>query len=123
MPRKLKTENVIQEGEQVNLFTEKGYNWGGARPGAGRPKTSDRKAHGIRCTDTEWAAVQKFLADMREQESKKIETRKRKSSVRTAKPKAATGQRKTAVKARREPTASGGATEGSGLDGGEDVAK
>lgn len=114
MPRKLKTENVIQEGEQVNLFTEKGYNWGGARPGAGRPKTSDRKAHGIRCTDAEWAAVQKFLADIR----------KRKSSVRTAKPKAATGQRKTAVKARREPTASGGAkAKPSGLDSGEDAAK
>ena len=116
MPRKLKTENVIQEGEQVNLFTAKGYNWGGARPGAGRPKTSDRKAHGIRCTDTEWAAVQKFLADVREQESKK-------TSARTAKPKAATGQRKTAVKARRKPTASGGATEGSGLDGGGDAAE
>ena len=120
MPRKLKTENVIQEGEQVNLFTAKGYNWGGARPGAGRPKTSDRKAHGIRCTDAEWAAVQKFLADMREQESKKIETRKRKSSARTAKPKAATGQRKTAVKARRKPTARAAQ---SGLDGGGNTAE
>lgn len=64
----MKHDTTFQQGEQMSLFSKKGYLHGGARPGAGRPKTSRKEQHGIRCTPEEWRAVQELLATMRRKE-------------------------------------------------------
>lgn len=52
--------------EQCNLFTEKGYNHGGARAGSGRKKTENpRKAHSISCTDSEFELIKQYLEKLR----------------------------------------------------------
>ena len=51
--------------EETSLFTAKGYLHGGARKGAGRPKTSRKEVHSIRCTPEEWKAVLDLLDELR----------------------------------------------------------
>ena len=64
----MKSVNANQapsKDDEIVLFTAKGYAHGGKRAGAGRPKTSTREPHSIRCTREEWTAIQNLLRRMR----------------------------------------------------------
>ena len=64
----MKSVNANQapsKDDEIVLFTAKGYAHGGKRAGAGRPETSTREPHSIRCTREEWAAIQNLLRRMR----------------------------------------------------------
>lgn len=64
----MKSVNANQapsKDDEIVLFTAKGYAHGGKRAGAGRPKTSTREPHSIRCTPAEWKAIQSLLVEIR----------------------------------------------------------
>lgn len=82
----MKRDITFQQGEQMSLFSKKGYLHGGARPGAGRPKTSRREQHGIRVMPEEWRAVQELLATMREKEKMDGDKKEGKSGMVNGRP-------------------------------------
>ncbi len=48
-------------------MTAKSANWGGKRPGSGRPAGTDKKFRGFRLNNDEFVAVKEFIKKLRQE--------------------------------------------------------